>query len=351
MATLSRDPKVIQLAKDLGLPFRGDCLTVIREFALKQVDQIIVDSVIPIESLELLRRIVADKYGIRLEFIYQDSDVERIVSAYADFHSLLHTRLNDEFIKGDTEGITLERENWDGRLLHLLAVIDARGARLARAYFTAWHEVTHLIIHPEQLPIPGFRRTPKRAEIKNPIEKVVDHIAGKLAFYPAYFQPALKSAIAEHGGLTFPAIETARDTAAPSASLFATTMGSIGHATKAMVFVAAEMALKAEERRQLRSTQQTFSFVAPIGQPKLRVPTVVPNELAIAAQIGIRPNMRVPQNSVLALAHESSDDIVLNADEDQCWWESSKGGYLPSLPIHVHAVKRGAFVYGLISLA
>lgn len=350
MVQLARDPKVVKLAKDLGLNWRGDCLAAIREHALAQVEAIKSGSPIPIGDLDALRLMVADKFRVKLEFIREDADIERIAVQYSNFHSLLRQRLVLEFVRGDTEGITLEREDWDPRFFQYLAVVDARGERAARAYFTAWHELAHLLVHPAQLLFPGFRRTPAAAERdKDPIESVVDHVAGRVAFHPPFFRPALERAAADHGGLTFEALEAARQAAAPTASLFATAMGSIQVVGIPALFVTADMALKAEERRFSKGPQQTLDFAAGMVHEKLRVTTVAPNDLVAGSRLAIRRNMRVPNESVLAQAHASTDDVTLGADEDQGWWETSRGGPLASIPIRVEAVRRGRYVYGLIT--
>lgn len=350
MVQLARDPKVVKLAKDLGLNWRGDCLSAIREHALAQIEAIKRNSPIEIGDLDTLRAMVADKFRVRLEFIREDADIERIASEHAGFHPLLRQRLLVEFVEGDTEGITLEREKWDARFFQYLAVVDARGERGVRAYFTAWHELAHLLVHPAQLPFPGFRRTPAAAaRAKDPMESVVDHVAGRVAFHPPLFRPALDRAVAEQGSLSFEALEAARDAAAPTASLFATAMGSIQVVGTPALLVAAELALKAEERRFSRGPQQTLGFAADAVQEKLRVTTVVPNDLVAGSQLAIRRNMRVPADSVLARAHASEDDLLLGADEDQSWWETSRGGSLAALPIRVEAARRGRYVYGVIT--
>src|SRR4030088_206563 len=93
--------------------------------------------------------------------------------------------------------------------------------------------------------------------------------------------------------LTFDALEAARNSAAPTASLFATAMGSIQVLNAPALFVMADMALKAEERRFSRGFQQTFDFAAATVEEKLRVTTVAPNDLVTESQLAIRRNMRV----------------------------------------------------------
>ena len=176
---LNNDPEVLKLVRDLHLPRGGDALRRIRDFAIARVGRTLTDSPVPVEDLDTLRAVVANKFGVRLEFLTEDSDVLRVGEHYVDFHRLLPHRLQEEFVRGKTEGITLQREDWDRIQFRYLAVVDARGRRASRAFFTAWHEITHLIVHPEQLPFPGFRRTSNEEIHKDPIESVVDYVAAR----------------------------------------------------------------------------------------------------------------------------------------------------------------------------
>ncbi len=349
MPPIARHPRVVTLAKELGLSTRGDCLAAIRRFALDQVRSIVENAPIPVESLGALLGVLSHKYRVRVDYIRSDEDVRTIASKFAEFHSALSRQLEQEFVKDTTEGITLERETEDLHRPRYLAIVDARGTRAARAYFTAWHEITHLVLHPAQLAFTGFRRTPTFTEVKkDPIETVVDHVAGHLAFYEPLFRPMLDAAIGEHG-VTFRALEAARATIDPTPSIFASGMACLHLQDRPMLLVEAEMAFKRAEDRFRRSGQQSFAF-APGPTAKLRAVKVVPNEFADDAGFAIRPNMRVPQRSVLYKAFESATETDLTAQEDQSWWEDSSTGALPALPIRVHAARRGPYVYAFITM-
>ncbi len=351
MAHLGREPQIVKLAKDLGLDWGGNCVAAIRDYALARVDRIIRGSPLEVASLDQLRWVLANKFRLKLEFISSEDDIYRVVSDYADFHPLLRQRLVHEFVNGTTEGITLERDTPDTRVFRYLAVIDARGERASRAYFTAWHEVCHFLLHPAQLPFPDFRRAlPEMERSKDPLESVVDHVTGRVAFYPPLFRPTLERRVEERGELTFGALDEIREEAAPTASLFATALGAIHALKEPALFVTAELALKAEEQRFGRGAQQTFEFALAGLQEKLRVTTVAANDLALESSLEIRRNMRVPDNSPLVTAHTSANDITLSGDEDQESWETSHGGPLSPLGLRVQAARRGRYVYGLMTI-
>lgn len=352
MSKLNRDPKIVRLAGELGLSKRGNCLKRITEFALSKVEDIIDDSPIPIGNLEDLRLMIANKVSMKLELIETDEDIERIATKYSDFHPALHQRLRLEFIESSTEGITLERERWQPPQHRYLAIIDARGGRNSRAYFTSWHEISHLLVHPPQEEFPGFRRTPTEQELdKDPIESLVDYISGHVAFYEPFFEPVLVKQIEKHDGLTFEAIEESKDKAAPEASLFATAIQSINYYSKPALLLRVAPSLKKQQQRVLNSEQQRFNFAEPDFSPKIRAVTVIRNEKAREQKtFEIRPNMRVPPQSILYEAAESLVDMKGQAKEDQKWWETSSRGYLASLPIDVETIKRGPYTYGIITL-
>ena len=349
---LNNDPEVLKLVGDLHLPRRADALRQIRDFAIARVGRTLADSPVPVEDLNTLRAVVANKFGVRVEFLTEDSDILRVGRECVDFHRMLPHRLHEEFVQGDTEGITLKREDWDPIQFRYLAVVDARGRRASRAFFTAWHEITHLIVHPEQLPFPGFRRTPNNEGIhKDPIESVVDYVAARIGFYPPLFAPILDDAVRTAGGFTFHALDLARQAATPNPSLHATALAGIRFSSEPTIFLTAELACRAAEARALRSPQQTLDFATVEPKFHLRAVSVATNEAARQSRLAIHRNIRIPPNSIISEAFESSGDEDFRQLENQDWWETSKDGTLPELPLHVQATRRGRFVYGLLRQA
>jgi hypothetical protein len=308
--------------------------------------------VVPVKTLERLRRILANKFRVQLELIETHEDVERIAGEHSDFSPHLRRRLIEEFIDGETEGITLQRESFDPLRPRFLVVVDGRGERSNRAYFTTWHEISHLLIHPEQLPIPGFRRTPLAHELaRDPIEQVVDHVAGRVAFYEPLFRPVAEGAITAHGGLTFGAVESAKAGAdIPTASLYATAIQMVPYSAAPTALVTVDLILKPSEVQRLRSPQEDFGL-APAAEsvPQLRITAFIANTAVEGSRLELWRNMRVPEACVLSQAFNSAADDVLVADEDQSSWSTSVKGSLPRLPLRIEAMRRGRFVYGLIA--
>jgi hypothetical protein len=242
MIDLTRHPKLRQLARNLHIPDNGDCLRELRDHAIATVRQMLTEWTV--DTIEELRMLVADRLSVKLEFLHTDDDIERIASTYG--HVMTHFRrlLRVEFLKSDTEGLLIDNPKPGKGGRDYLAIIDARGPRKMRAYFTAWHELAHLLLYPpRQLVLDGFRRTPAEdAKHKDPVESAVDHIAGLLAFWEPLFVPALRAAA--DGELTFDAIERATIEVAPGASLYAASLAAIRAWPGPAAFLTAEIASK-----------------------------------------------------------------------------------------------------------
>lgn len=349
MSKLGTNPEVIRLAHQLGLGRRGDCVERIRRYALQRVEEMV--SRFPIETFETFLRLVSAALGVHVEFVTDNEDLDRLASQHAAISPTIRRQLIVEFLESDTEGYLLQHPHPGPGDRRFVAFVDARGGRSRRAYFTAWHEITHLLIHPSQLPLPGFRRTVPWGIENDPVESLVNVIAGELAFYEPLFRPVLDKEIERDGRLTFGAIERARARATPEASLFAAAIASVKLTDKPNCLLRIEHGLKRAQLRQLVSPQLSLGreVADPSPQPRLRAVEVIPNEAAKRSSLQIFKNMRVPPTSVLHRVYESPGDMDLEAREDQSSWETTAEGRLPALPVVIEAVRRGRYVYGLIS--
>ena len=330
MIDLARHPKLRQLARNLCIPDDGDCLRELCDHAIATVRKMLTEG--SVDTIEELRMLVADRLSVKLEFLDSDDDIERLASTYG--HVMTHFRriLRLEFLRSDTEGLLIDNPKPGKAGRDYLAIIDARGPRKMRAYFTAWHELAHLLLYPpRQLVFDGFRRTPgQNAKHKDPVESAVDHVAGLLAFWEPLFAPALRAAADDE--LTFDAIERATKEVAPGASLYAASFAAIRSWPGPATFLTAAVASKRDG-----------------SAPSLRVQTIIHNDRARNFECRVRKNMRVPTMSVLHRAFDDPSSSSQSAQENQSWWEVSDFGPLPELRWQVHAARQGRVVYGLLS--
>ena len=351
MSRLDRDPQVVQLAKELGLRGSGGWVAKIQSFARAQVEAVIEEAGIEVTSTEELLRVLADRLSVKIEYVYSDADIERIGGEYgfseAEYRALCHD-LNDP----GTDGLLIiNPASPRPGSREFLAAVDARGEHGSRAYFTAWHELAHLIVTPSQRAFVGFYRTISATRAKDPEESVVDAVAGELAFYEPLFRPVVERALRGQRQLTFDLVEEVRREIVPKASFYATAIAVVRIIDLPTLLVQVNPAHKAEEDRYLGSGQQELALGSAIPQilPKLRATDAIGNQAARDRDLRIFPNMRVPERSILAEIFHSMVDASGSRPEDQNWWETSSDGPLPPLPLRVEAMRRGPYVYGLIA--
>lgn len=329
MTDLRHHAKLKQLARNLHIPEDGDCLLELRDHAIASVQQMLKEW--SVETIGELRSLVADKLSVKIESIFEDKDTERLAEKYGQVMVGFRQLLRAEFIKGDTEGLLIDNPKPGKGGRDYLVIVDARGPRKIRAYFTAWHELAHLLIYPRrQAVFEGFRRSPtSEAKSKDPVESAVDHIAGMLAFWEPLFRPALLNAAS--GNLSLEAIEQACSEVAPGASLQAACLAAVRIWQEPVAFVTAAVSPKSDGT-----------------SPSLRVKNIVANEAAREIGCKVRRQMRIPPTSAISKAYCDAFATRYCGVENQSDWEVSGQGPLTALDWQVEAVHRGSLVYGLL---
>jgi hypothetical protein len=229
-----------------------------------------------------------------------------------------------------TFGALVKRKNVpDDAPDRFVAAIDCRGGKLARRFFTRWHEIAHrLTTHADQ----GAEEPAYRSE-HDPIERMMDEIAGHVGFYGPFFEPVFSAAHAGKALLTFETVKAVLDGGFPEASFQATLNACAKRLPTPVMYLEAMMAHKKEVKRRL-ATPSMFGDGPPPGE--LRAVNVIPNDAAQEDGFMIPTNMRVPQTSVIhrLFVDETADDGACK--EDLCWWES-QGKKQPGRAVVVEA--------------
>jgi hypothetical protein len=330
MIDLTHHAKLKQLARNLHIPDSGDCLRELRDHAIASVQQMLKEW--SVETIGELRSLVADKLSVKIEYISEDQDTERLAEKYGQVMGGFRHLLRAEFIKSDTEGLLIDNPKPGKGGRDYLVIVDARGSRKMRAYFTAWHELSHLLLYPRrQAVFEGFRRTPTlEAKLKDPVESAVDHIAGLLAFWEPLFKPALLNATS--GNLSLEAIERACAEVAPGASLQSACLSAVRIWEEPTAFVTAAVSRKSDGT-----------------SPSLRVQSIVANDAARAIGCKVRKQMRVPPASAISKAFGDIFATRYCGMENQADWQVSGQGSLSALDWQVDAARRGPLVYSLLT--
>lgn len=316
--------QVRQLVIDLGLKPSGHAIADVLRYCDKRVHGFLRDYP-ECETLTDLLAWIAAKVKTKFEVIYSDQDLDRVQVEYLAKGEKAFVSLRQD-LPDDVFGITyrrMSREPWEP---DYISVIDCRGEKAAREYFTKWHEIAHLLVLTGQMRM-SFRRTHCQATKKDPEESLMDIIAGRFAFYGPFIRKHAK------GRASFDSIEKLRAILCPTASKESALIGFAQSWPSPCLLVYADLGLKKDEASRL--SQQSFAFItAPM--PTLRALHSTPNESAREMGLNIFPNMRIPERSVIyrVFADGTPRD---EAFENLEWWESGNGRRLPSHRLFVIA--------------
>lgn len=332
MSRLDQEPDVVALATELGL--RGNPVEAVVGYCLSRIGRWWHEAggVTTIAELESL---VTQRLQMVFEEIRSDADFDRLKETYAkgkkDF-VFATMRLNFD---GATPiyGVLVQRKNVDPDAPdRFVAVIDCRGNKLARRFFTRWHEIAHRLTTHADMPEPVYRSE------HDPIERLMDEIAGNIGFYSPLFDPVFDAVRQGKELLTFDAVQQIIDSGFPDASFQATLFACARRLTTPVVYLEAAIAhKKAVQRRIENKSPRLFNDEPPPGE--LRAVKVVANEAAKQEGFMIPMNMRVPVGSVIHRLFEAEPLTDDDGPEDLSQWEDSKGKRLESRAVFVEARK------------
>jgi hypothetical protein len=333
---LKRNYKIHALANDLGIKPSGDPIREIVRFCEKRIRRFLRDFPDCLTLSQLLE-ISASKLGTRFEEIHSDDQLDEVRARYLRQGEKAFASLHEELLS-NVFGVTFKRLSRKAWELPYVSVIDCRGEKQFRSYYTKWHELGHLLILTDQMRL-AFRRTHFGLDEKDPEEALVDVIAGAFGFLPDLVSPLAK------GQPSFDQIETIRMKLCPEASQQSSLIGIAKAWPTPCILLQAQMALKRGEHREL--AQGTLGFQE---KPKevLRAVQVTPNDAARNANFVIFPNMRIPERSLIQKVF-AGDSVDGQAAEDLSWWDSSDGSRLPSAKVLVQVRSVRGAVRALIT--
>jgi hypothetical protein len=268
--------------------------------------------------------------------IHTEDDLARVVQEYTSQDERIFSTLADQ-LRPNVYAITFKRTRPRESDRRFISVIDCRGSKGWRSYFSKWHELAHLLTLTQQARL-RFCRTHVEQEAKDPEEALMDVIAGEIGFLPELVQPHVT------GEISFERIAELRESLCPDASQQASLIGFVKAWPSPCLLIQARLGLRDGERRAL--SQQAFDFHDG-PTPVLRAVHVTANSAAERTGALIPRNMRIPERS--AIFKVFSDGLeTLEADENLAWWESSTGRGLDAQSVKVLARRRWDSVDALI---
>ena len=327
--------QIARLAADLRLPHKEDPVTAILTTCHRRINKVFRE--FGCTTLSGLMGAVAARLDTLFVEIHDDADLAEQRASYLGRGERIFATLAEQLgphVYAITFKLTRPREG-DRRFV---SIIDCRGDKFWRKYFSKWHELAHLLTLTPQARL-KFCRTHVEPEEKDPEEALMDVIAGEVGFCPQLVRPHAT------GEISFEKIAELREELCPDASQQASLFGLVKAWPSPCVLVEARRALKAHERRSLMQGRFPFND-EPVAV--LRAVKVTANSAAERVGMTIHRNMRVPKQSVITQVFEEDSLISLDADEDLAWWTSSSGHGLAPRPITVKARCRWDAAEGLV---
>lgn len=330
--------KIWDIANALRLPPNGLPADAILAYCVERAGAMLADFPDCATPSELLEIMVAT-LGTSFEAVTSDDELLALQKRYVQSGEFGFATLDKE-LHGDVYGVTYRKMAVRTGERPFVSVIDCRGDKALRSYFTKWHEIGHLLILTDQQRT-TYKRTHARGTSKDPEETLVDAIAGHMGFLPQFLVPEIGSDV------TFAEVDRIKGKLCPEASLLSSAIAYAKHHRQPCVLIEAKLALKKDEEADL--LQGSFGFYEPPA-PRLRVQVVVPSGSAKEHGLYIPKNYRVPETSVIHRVHAGLQEYGV-ASECLSLWETSDGKRLGTLPVRVEARNSFDAVLALISPA
>ena len=310
--------EVADLAAELGLGRGTNAVDAILHHCRTRIDRWLAEAG-GVTTIGQLEAVVTQRLQMVFEEVRSDADFARITDQYARgkkdpvFASM---RFQFDHSENPTFGALVKRKHvGDDAPDRFVAVIDCRGGKLARRFFTRWHEIAHrMTTHADH----GATEPAYRSE-HDPLERLMDEIAGHVGFYGPFFEPAFDAAHADKALLTFGTVEAVRAGGFPDASFQATLNACAKQLPTPLVYLEAALGYKKDERRR-NQTPSLFGDAPPPGE--LRAVKVIPNGAAQREGFKIPTNMRVPAASVIRRLFDADYQACGDTLEDLSQWES-----------------------------
>ena len=329
--------KIWEIASALRLPSNGSPADAILKHCNDRAETMLVDfpeCTTPVALLEVM----AATLGTSFEEVHSGEELLALQTLYVLAGELGFASLDKE-LRGDVYGVTYRRMTSCAGERAFVSVIDCRGSKALRSYFTKWHEIGHLLILTDDQRS-TYRRTHGHGTSKDPEETLVDVIAAHMGFLPRFLLPEIGADV------TFAEVDRIRLELYPDASFQASAIAYAKNHHLPCLLLEAKQALKKDEEADL--LQGSFGFYVP-PTPKLRVQMAVFSNVAKGRGLYIPKNYRVPESSIIYQVHTGQEDYAVGL-ECLSLWESSDGKRLGALPVHIEARKFFHSVLALLSV-
>ncbi|MCI0627292.1 MAG: hypothetical protein L0387_37540 [Acidobacteria bacterium] len=332
---LDSKPQIWTLAADLGLAASESPGRNIIQFVASRIKRIARK--FHCRSLNELLVATAGEVETTFEEIHSDDDLRQIRLRYVSKGEQAFANLEQELRGVGDYAITIRRvhrEEWEPQFV---SVIDCRGGKTFRSYFSKWHELAHLLTLTPQMRL-VFRRTHSDSTTRDPEEMLMDVIASEVGFFRDFLPSDTSTDI------SFESIRRIKEECCPDASLQAATIGIVKALPVPCILLEARMALRKGESAD--ALQMGLGIGEQMAVPALRAVHVTVNNAARDIGIWFHKNWRVPSESVISRVF--TDGGYSESTEDLNWWVTSDGSGLNPCPVLVKAKETWGSVQALL---
>jgi len=343
MSKLDKETEIIKLAASLKVDWQENAVQNIVELCHRKIRQFLKHAP-GIQTVKQLEALVCENIKLVFEEIRTDEELAQTIRKYLALGEPIFATLKHD-LDEKTFATLVERRKIDGNAKdRYVAVIDCRGPKALRRFFTRWHEIAHILTLQGQLELPLHRSS----TVKNPTERLMDTIAGEIGFYDPFFRPILLEETKSRT-IDFDTVERIRNRFAPEASYEATLNAAVKRSKSPMLLLNVGLGLKKAEATKLESPQNEL-FPVPTPEPKLRVLKVLASNSSIGTGLQVHRNMEVPKGSLIyRLFKEDSEDEIAGVERLDSW-RHSDGKSLAHVEVAVRARRRHKSITALISL-
>lgn len=314
-----REQKVEEMARELGLRPGGDPVAAILAFCEEKIEEY-VSEMDACDSLSDMLDWVANKVGTTFKTLNTDEDLRAVKQEYIGRGERIFANI-ESGLTSNVYGITYRLRNRRPWEKQFVSIIDSRGDKAPRSYFTQWHEVAHLLTLTRTTQ-EVFMRTHSSTREYDPEERLMDIIAGKFGFYTGVTYGFIEREI------SFREVERLRKRLCPEASQQSALINFVKYWPTPCIYMTAELAWT---KSQLDSMVRRWDDSGEPPEQALRVIRAMPNIQARERRFKIYDGMRVPQGSVISKVF--NEGLAFAAGyEDISWWSG-----LPARPVRVEA--------------
>jgi len=331
---LNRAPEIVKLARELGCKSPNNPVEAILDYCRQRVRSLLRDY--PVATLTELLDMVAAHVDTKFVEIHNNQELKETRSYFFKRGENGFARLNEE-LGPKALAITFRRLRPNKGEPAYISVVDARGEKLFRVYFSKYHEVAHLLTltDPNRL---KFCRTHDAVDYALPEEVLMEEIAAELAFFPDIVERHAE------GLISFEKIKLVRDRLCKNASWYSSVVNLSKRWPTPCVLIEVEPDQKGRMDQERSGAQISAESNSVVLRVMRSTPSVAPHALGTIVRSGIR----IPKNSIIHQVFGDQSTRQMTADENLRGWTDDSDRRLPTLPIRIHVKKEKHRLWALL---